>query len=229
MHTRELEKIYREAKDIISASFERRISRRIENVVLKEKDLERKDEAYRLEYRVPAYFDANKRTVYYNHRILEKCNRDIVLNILVHELLHASSKHKFDNKKERFLKSGIRRQYLNRKKILFAGINEGFTQWLCNGIHKKSKAYDGEVEIVEKLIERNGQRVLRDEFFYDKGDFLEELAETIGVGTFLKLSEEVDRQNYGLAGKMIDKIMGWREKEIEQKLVKNHSHFLLEK
>ncbi|PIR67669.1 hypothetical protein COX95_02265 [bacterium CG_4_10_14_0_2_um_filter_33_32] len=119
---------------------------------------------------IPAFYEHEERTILFNKDLVKLLDRDFIINILYHELLHASSFRKIDKHKDKTtVKSGFYTQIFKKGKKInyFKLLNEGVIQYFTNkktGFVKDS-GYQWEANRISFLIEDIGDSILEKLFF----------------------------------------------------------------
>lgn len=208
-------KIWRGCKDTVKVlNSDAEVSARIDSTALGLWVPGRNDpdliQQYQPEYRIPAFYDPNKDTVYINEPLSRELDKQLLTDIFHHELIHAIGDHSITEKEaEVTYKSGLKLQVVRGRKeySYFKGLNEGFVQYLSNqitGKRQNPQAYRREVAIVGQLVEKIGLTVFWQAFFYDQLSPLYQQAELkLGKGSLRKIDARMNKGNYRGAWRLL--------------------------
>lgn len=194
-------------------NFDQTIIKRLEMVtvrsITKKMANDRYDKAAQEKIRqTVAFYDPNENIIFINRERLLRLETGEIIEVFVHELMHAISCHwSFRNDNELVLFSGLKRQYFKsgRQCTKFVALNEGFVQYMANLVlGSQTDAYQKEVEFARLIVGLIGEESLRDGFFAQKIDQLQENVElTLGWKRFELACERLDRGDYTRAQRLI--------------------------
>lgn len=154
--------------------------------------------------RVPAYYNPNNHTIYFNRAILNTLSETTIYNICYHELLHAISCHQsYDTTTATVFQSGIKMEFYSGGpyRCVNRGLNEGIVQYLTNvHTHTYEHAYKNEVYLVAQAISFIGLDPFLTAFFEGEVSVLESsFDEVFGQGAFTDFARAIDNKDYDKA------------------------------
>ncbi len=140
---------------------------------------------------IPAFYEHEKRAIIFNKNLLKFLNKQLILNILYHEFLHAISFRSISRKTGKtILRSGFYAQEFSakRKRDIFKKLNEGIIQYFTNKKTGKIKnaGYQKEAKILTKIVKNLDEELLKKLFFKGKIEEFKKIVLKNSDGNLLK-------------------------------------------